>query len=78
MPAGYKVDELPPPVKTEYSFARYESKTEAMGNVLRYTRTYEVREQSVPVEKAADLKLFYRKIASDERNVAVLRAAGAH
>jgi len=78
LPAGYEVEELPPPVKLENSFARYESKTEAAGNVLRYTRTYELKELSVPVEKAADLKLFYRKIASDERNVAVLRPEGAH
>ncbi|MBZ5528260.1 MAG: DUF3857 and transglutaminase domain-containing protein [Acidobacteriia bacterium] len=78
LPAGYEVDELPPAVKLDNGYARYESKTEAAGKTLRYTRTFEVKELSVPVEKAADLKLFYRKIASDERNVAVLRPAGAY
>jgi len=31
---------------------------------------------SVPVNRAADLKKFYRIIASDGRNTAVLRPAG--
>jgi hypothetical protein len=45
------------------------------GNVLRYTRTFEVKETSVPVSKVEDLKKLYRIIASDERNTAVLKPA---
>jgi hypothetical protein len=73
LPPGYEVDELPPPVDADYSFATYHSKTEANGNVISYTRTFEVKELSVPVSKAAELKKFYRIIASDERNTAVLK-----
>ena len=73
IPAGYEVDDLPPPVDADYSFASYHSKTEATGNVLRYTRTFEVKELSVPVEKTNDLKKLYRIIAGDERNTAVLK-----
>ncbi len=73
LPPGYEVDDLPPPVDADYSFASYHSKTEANGNVIGYTRTFEVKELSVPVSKAADLKKFYRIIASDERNTAVLK-----
>lgn len=73
LPAGYEVDELPPPVNSEFSFASYHSKTEMDGNVLRYTRTFEIKEVSVPVEKLNDLKKLYRVIASDERNTAVLK-----
>jgi hypothetical protein len=73
LPAGYVVDELPPPVNSEYSFASYHSKTEMDGNVLRYTRTFEIKELSVPVEKLDDLKKLYRVIASDERNIAMLK-----
>jgi hypothetical protein len=75
LPPGYEVDELPPPVDVDFSFASYHSKTEAKGNVIGYTRTFEVKELSVPVSKAGDLKKFYRIIASDERNTAVLRPA---
>jgi transglutaminase-like putative cysteine protease len=74
LPAGYKVDDLPPPVDADYSFASYHSKTQAEGNVIRYTRTFEVKELSVPVEKSEELKTFYREIATDERNTAVLKA----
>jgi hypothetical protein len=70
------VDDLPPPVDTDYSFASYHSKTEAKGNVIRYTRTFEVKELSVPVERVEELKKFYRIVASDERNTAVLKPAG--
>jgi len=73
VPSGYEVDELPPPVDVDYSFASYHSKTEAKGNVIGYTRVFEVKELSVPVSKAEELKKFYRIIASDERSNAVLK-----
>ena len=76
IPTGYEVDDLPPPVNADYSFASYHSKTESSGNTLKYTRTFEVKELSVPVSKVEDLKKLYRIIASDERNNAVLKPAG--
>ena len=75
IPPGYEVDDLPPPVDAEYGFASYHSKTEVKGNVIGYSRTFEVKELSVPVSKADDLKKFYRIIAGDERNTVVLKAA---
>jgi uncharacterized protein DUF3857/transglutaminase superfamily protein len=77
LPPGYEVDELPPVVNADYSFASYHSKTEVNGNVLRYTRTFEVKELTVPLEKLGQLKLMYRIIAGDERNTAVLKPAGS-
>jgi len=73
LPPGYEVDELPPPIDVDYSFASYHSKTEAKGNVIGYTRVFEVKELSVPVNKAEELKKFYRIIAGDERSTAVLK-----
>ncbi len=75
LPAGYEVDELPPPMDLDYSFASYHSKTENLGHTLHYTRSFEVKELSVPVAKMDELKKFYRMIASDERNTAVLKPA---
>jgi hypothetical protein len=77
LPGGYEVDDLPPAVDIEYSFATYHSKTEAAGNKLKYTRTLEIKELSVPMEKMDELKKFYRVIASDERNTAVLKPSTA-
>jgi hypothetical protein len=74
IPSGYVVDDLPPAVDADYDFASYHSKTQVKGNVISYTRTFEIKELSVPVSRAEDLKKFYRIIAGDERNTAVLRA----
>jgi len=76
LPAGYEVDDLPPPVDVDYGFASYHSKTEAAAGVLRYSRTFEIKELSVPPDKTDQLKKFYRIIASDERNTAVLKPIG--
>ena len=73
LPAGYEVDDLPPPVNADYSFASYHSKAEVTGKTLKYTRTFEIKELSVPVSKAEELKTFYRVIGNDERNTAVLK-----
>jgi hypothetical protein len=73
MPTGYEVDDLPQPVSADFGFASYHSKAEVSGNVLRYARTFEVKEASVPLAKMEDLKKLYRIIANDERNTAVLK-----
>ena len=52
LPPGYEVDELPPPVNSDFSFASYHSRTEAKGNAIVYTRTFEIKELSVPVPES--------------------------
>ena len=74
IPAGYEVDDMPPPVDADYSFASYHSKTEVKAGVIRYTRTFELKELSVPVDHADELKRFDRAISGDERNTVVLKA----
>lgn len=73
LPTGYEVSDLPPAVDVDYDFASYHSKTEASGNTLRYSRRLELKELTVPAAQAETLKKFYRMIASDERNTAVLQ-----
>jgi len=73
LPAGYEVDELPAPADAEYSFGTYHSRCIAKDGALQYTRTLELKELSVPVDKLPQLKTFYRIIASDERSTAVLK-----
>jgi hypothetical protein len=76
LPVGYEIDDLPPPVSADFGFASYHSKADVSGNVLRYSRTFEVKEPSVPMAKMEDLKKLYRIIANDERNTAVLKPSG--
>ena len=78
LPEGYEVDELPPPLNLDYGFISYHSKTESVGRSLRYTRTFERKDLSIPVAKAEELKKFYRIISNDERNSAVLKPVAGH
>jgi hypothetical protein len=75
LPPGYEVEDLPSPVDADFSFASYHSKSEVVGNQIRYTRTFEIKELSVPANRSAELKKFYRIIANDERSTALLRTA---
>ena len=73
IPTGYAVDELPPALDDDIGFAAYHSKTEVVGQTLRYTRTYEIRTVRAPLERADELKRFWRAILNEERAVAVLK-----
>jgi hypothetical protein len=75
LPENYSVDDLPPAVNEDLGFVAYRSASEVKGRVLRYTRTFEIKQLSVPAAKADDLKHFYRAIANDERMSAVLKRA---
>jgi len=75
LPAGYKVDELPAPVKTAVSFAEYHSTMEDEGAVLKYSREYKVNTTLVPVDKIDQLKRVFGEITADERNMAILKKA---
>ncbi len=75
IPAGYVVDDIPPAVDADYSFASYHSKTEVKDNLIHYSRTFELKELSVPVSRVDELKKFYRIVAGDERNNVVLKAS---
>ena len=73
LPAGYEVVDIPPPVDADFDFASYHSKIAVSGNILEYRRRLEVRDLSVPANQAAELKKFYRIIATDERSTVALK-----
>jgi hypothetical protein len=73
LPAGYAVDEIPDPVKLDLGFASYESASTVKDNVLHYTRTYTVREVTLPADKYPDVQKLAGVIAADEQRSAVLK-----
>ncbi len=73
LPAGYTVDEIPSPVSLDVGFASYTSNTEQKGNTLHYTRTYTVREVSLPANKYSDVQKLASTILADEQSTAVLK-----
>jgi hypothetical protein len=73
LPAGYAVDEIPDPVKLDLGFASYESSSKVKDNVLHYTRTYTVREVTLPADRYSDVQKLSGVIAADEQSRAVLK-----
>jgi hypothetical protein len=73
LPAGYTVDELPDPVKLDVGFASYESSTELRGQTLHYTRTFTLRQVTLPPEKYPELQRLAGAIDADEKSQAVLK-----
>jgi hypothetical protein len=75
LPDGYTVDELPDPVKEDFGFASYESSTKLDGRTIHYTRTFTLRQVSLPADRYADLQRFAGIIAADEDSRVVLKRA---
>jgi hypothetical protein len=73
LPAGYTVDEIPDPIKLDLGFASYESSSTVKDNVLHYTRTYTVREVTLPADKYPDVQKLAGIISADEQRSAVLK-----
>jgi hypothetical protein len=73
LPAGYTVDELPDPVKLDVGFASYESSTELRGQTLHYTRTFTLKQVTLPPEKYPELQRLAGVIDADEKSQAVLK-----
>jgi hypothetical protein len=73
LPEGYIVDELPDAVKADVGFASYESSTKLEGRTIHYTRTFTLRQVSLPPDKYADLQHFVELIAADEDSRVVLK-----
>jgi hypothetical protein len=73
LPQGYIVDELPDAIDLDLGFASYKSSSQVKGNVLHYSRTYTVREVTLPADKYADLQKLSGVIANDEQSRAVLK-----
>ena len=75
LPDGYVVDELPDPVKLDVGFASYESSTELRGKSLHYSRTYTLKQVTLPADKYTELQHLASVIANDEQSRAVLKKA---
>jgi hypothetical protein len=73
LPPGYAVDEIPDPVKLDLGFASYESSSVVKDNVLHYTRTFTVREVTLPADKYPEVQKLAGVIAADEQSSAVLK-----
>jgi len=58
LPEGYKVDELPQPVKIDSPYGKYEARWESEVGAVVFNRKVELQAQSVPAAQYGDLKRF--------------------
>ncbi|HEY3739302.1 MAG TPA: DUF3858 domain-containing protein, partial [Bryobacteraceae bacterium] len=58
VPAGFKVDELPDPMKLSNEFGSFEAKWSAQLGSIEFTRSVQLKEQTVPVDRYAALRKF--------------------
>jgi hypothetical protein len=75
LPAGYVVDELPENTHIDVGFAMYDSKIESVGDTIRYTREYVIRDPHIELSKLDDVRRLESAIGSDEFANAVLKKA---
>jgi hypothetical protein len=75
IPAGYVVDELPDNTHVDVGFAMYDAKIESVGNAIRYTREYVVRDPQIAISKMDDVKKLQIAIGADQFATAVLKKA---
>jgi hypothetical protein len=73
LPSCFAVVEIPDHVKLDLGFASYESSSIVKDHTLHYTRTYTVREVTLPADRYPDVQKLSGVIAADEQNKAVLK-----
>jgi hypothetical protein len=73
IPDGYVADDLPDPIHLDLGFAAYESSTQLTANTLHYTRTYTVRQLTLPASRYPEVIKLAETIAADEQARAVLK-----
>jgi transglutaminase-like putative cysteine protease len=72
LPPDYTIDELPLPVKLDLGFASYESASTFNAGTLHYTRTFTIRQITLPASNYTDLQHLASVINADEQNNAIL------
>lgn len=73
LPAGIRVDELPPPVNASAPGASYQSASTFEGGTLRYRRQYKVDRFIITRTELPELNRLFTAIRADERSSAVFR-----
>jgi hypothetical protein len=72
LPAGFRPDELPSPVKLESPYGRLEASWTVREGEVVMTQTLEIRDQIVPAAEYAQVRDFFDRIAGAETAPVVL------
>ena len=72
LPPGYKIDEMPDPVRLENRYGTYQASWKADGADLVFEQSTEVRDALVPAAQYAELRAFFDKIGGSQAAPVVL------
>ena len=72
LPPGYKIDEMPDPVRLETRYGTYRASWKADGADLVFEQSTEVRDALVPAAQYAELRAFFDKIGGSQAAPVVL------
>jgi hypothetical protein len=72
LPAGFKVDELPSRIRIDSEFGKFDAQWTVEGGILTFTRSFEMRAQTVPAARYAELKKFLDVVSGAEDAPVVL------
>ncbi len=72
IPAGYRVEELPEPVNLATDSVAYHSRMQLQGQTVHYSRSFEIKQLTVPLEKVEELRKLFRSVRNDENRMLVL------
>jgi hypothetical protein len=75
LPDGAVVGTIPEPVELDLPFARYRSSVEHEGNLLKYSRSLEIKKLELNADTVGLLNEFYQLVDRDERSVVMVRLA---
>lgn len=76
LPAGYKVEGLPPATEIAPGFAVYNSRTEEKEHVLVFRREYRVVRPALPAVHFEEAVKFFRAMDVDQRQSVLLKKTG--
>src|SRR5262249_34867751 len=66
IPAGFKVDEMPDPLRLEGHYGSYQASWKADGDSVVFEQSTEVPDAIVPAAQYAELRSFFDKIGGSE------------
>lgn len=72
LPAGYKIEALPPDVSLSTDFGRYTLCCKVDKQTLHITRCIEVKEGKFPASKYNEMYDFYKKMSAADNSKAIL------
>ena len=73
LPIGFRVEAIPAEVHLQSSFGNFHTKTLTLGDTaIVYTRSFEIREYSIPAKNYAEYRKFYSDVVKADRAQVVL------